>query len=464
MRKQKYARVGYEFYGREGICRYLEKQAARGWLLDNIGILAWRFRRIEPAKLHFSVTYFPDVNEYDPLPNHRQNLYLEYCAHAGWQLAVSSGQMQIFYHEGEDPVPIETDPVVELENIHRSVMKRTVPACGIVMALLTFWLVMEAQDFREQMIRTLSNDFLLVCPLLVLGCIGLLAARLLGYFLWRRRAVRYAGETGAFLPARSRGLLSAAVSLLMTLTLLAAVWSSGGIRAVITILAVFAGVELLYLALDGLRKLLRRREVSASVNVALCFAAAMLLIPSVGRMGLNLVGTALDAVFPEEPKPLRYIYYNLSLDMYEGELPLTVEDLGISVEEPVSCEYVRSDKSVLLTRDIYMQTGLKDDRHYPLLSYNVIDIKHPWIFDMVLECLQDPENIQNRVMVYGQGFTSMRRIDPAPWGADAAWQGCDPDGNGLTVYLLCYGSRIVSLNPEEALTRQQMQTVGEIFG
>lgn len=58
----------FAFYDRTGIQAFLEKQAEKGWMFEKFGILGWKFRRIQPKKLHFAVTYFPKASQFDPEP------------------------------------------------------------------------------------------------------------------------------------------------------------------------------------------------------------------------------------------------------------------------------------------------------------------------------------------------------------------------------------------------------------
>ena len=127
MRGYKYMMAQFTFYDRTGIKRILEDQAQKGWLLDKITNYAWRFRRVEPQKVHYAVTYFPKASAYDPGPSEQQRELYDFCAHSGWVLAGTTAQMQVFYNMAENPVPIETDPWMELENIHRSAKKNYLP-------------------------------------------------------------------------------------------------------------------------------------------------------------------------------------------------------------------------------------------------------------------------------------------------------------------------------------------------
>ena len=64
----------FSFYDRTGLEEHLARMAAEGWLLDKIGQFLWHYRRIEPKKLTFSVTYFPKASAFDPGPSDRKSV------------------------------------------------------------------------------------------------------------------------------------------------------------------------------------------------------------------------------------------------------------------------------------------------------------------------------------------------------------------------------------------------------
>ena len=114
----------FALYDKTGICKYLEKKAANGWMLDEMGVLFWRFRRIEPQKLKFSVIYFKSASEYDPKFTESQLRFQEYCEYTGWQFAASRGETLVYYSENEDALQLETDPVVEVTSVHSVMWRR----------------------------------------------------------------------------------------------------------------------------------------------------------------------------------------------------------------------------------------------------------------------------------------------------------------------------------------------------
>ena len=144
----------YSYLDRTAITTHLSDMAAQGWMLEKIGGWGWRYRRTEPRKLRFSLTFFPAASQFDAAPSEGLETYRDYCAAAGWQLAVESAQVQIFYTEDENAVPIETDPAVELTNIRRCVKR------GF---LGSYWALQWIFCLKKRMRRQRTVSFMAVC-------------------------------------------------------------------------------------------------------------------------------------------------------------------------------------------------------------------------------------------------------------------------------------------------------------
>jgi len=123
MKETKRCLCNFSFYDQQAIQEKLEDMASKGWMLEKTGSFLWTYKRIEPKKLRFSVTYFPSASDFDPGPTDGELTKIDYCRQDGWVLVTSWGVMQIFYSENVDAVPIETEPVTQVENIRRSMKK-----------------------------------------------------------------------------------------------------------------------------------------------------------------------------------------------------------------------------------------------------------------------------------------------------------------------------------------------------
>lgn len=88
----------YTPYVRDDLESHLEQMAEKGWMIEKAEGLFWAYRRTEPRRLHFTVTYFAKASLYHPQPTEKQTAFYEFCEHTGWKLAASGGQMQIFYN------------------------------------------------------------------------------------------------------------------------------------------------------------------------------------------------------------------------------------------------------------------------------------------------------------------------------------------------------------------------------
>ena len=111
----------YNFLDRTRLTAHLSEMAAQGWLLTSISSWSWKYRRTEPRKLKFAVTFFAGAGRFCPAPAPGLDTFRDYCAQAGWQVAASMDQVQVFYNEDENAVPLETDSALELANIQKSI-------------------------------------------------------------------------------------------------------------------------------------------------------------------------------------------------------------------------------------------------------------------------------------------------------------------------------------------------------
>lgn len=456
MRETKRQANLYSFYDHTGLERHLERMAARGWLLCRISQFIWHYRRIEPKQLTFCVCYYPRATIFDPLPSVSQEEFYDFCAHTGWTLAASSGQLQVFYNEREDPTPIETDPALEVDAIHRSAKKSFLRSHGLSAAALLLIIGLFLFLLSREPILTLANPSLLMSTLAftleLLNC----AVEVSTYFLWRRRALR-AAERGEFLPTHSHVwfqwiLLAAALPLAAWWFALMAGNGMGGSAVV-----VLAGVTLMLAAVSGIRELLKKNYASAETNRAVTMVAVVVLC----YVFTVLIPRSMEGGRNSRSQPKA------------EDLPLSMADL---LEGDFS-GYTRSWQGVqspLLGRYNAHEWPLGPTGRFPdpvYLDYEITLVKLPALYGWCRETLLhqrddwdsgDPEDVW-----YGYAYVP---TDPAPWGAEEAYQWLPEDGldNGAdnNQYLLFYPDRVVtiSLQWDQPPTRSQMAAVGEKLG
>lgn len=109
MRETRRCFCKFSYYDQQAIRETLEDMAARGWMLEKTGSFWWTYRRMEPQKLRFSVTYFPNASEFDPGLTEGELTKLDYCRRDGWELVARWGEV------GKDYLLFWGDRIVELK-------------------------------------------------------------------------------------------------------------------------------------------------------------------------------------------------------------------------------------------------------------------------------------------------------------------------------------------------------------
>lgn len=449
MKDRKWDFIPFSCYDRTGMERHLEQRAAQGWLLERISNFGWYYRRIEPRQIHFTVTHYLRASQFDPEPTEEQREFHDFCLRSGWRLAASSGQMQVFYNEEPDPVPIDTEPALELERIGK-MMKRVLPfqfillAIGFCMGGSWLW------SLTHRPIDLLSSAYNLATGAIWLMLFLWCAADLFRYFTWRHRAKK-AAPLGEFVPTKGCHklmLAMLAVAVLAFAYLLIADRTPGYRLMLFLMLASYA---LLFLVVNGVRNFLKRRKASRALNRGVTLAVDVAL-------AFLLMGAIMGGVF-----------WGITTGRISSMEKLT--DPPLSVEEltgVVDSRYItrcQADSTFFITqRNFYQHIPFEQRQageQLESLDYTIVDIHLPALYPWCVEELLHDRDDWSGEMEDGQPFYyQYQAIDPAPWGAERAyqlWAGGEP----ATTYLICWQGRIVELDPTFALTQEQTTIAAE---
>lgn len=456
MREVKRVFTKFSFYDPRTIEKKLEEMAAKGWMIRKTGNLFWTYERTEPQKLRFAVTYFPGASELDPRPSEKQLDKEAFCAQDGWELVLRWDAMQIFRTRREDAVPIDTDPVPQVENIYRIMKKKVLLVQLFTAVLMVLQLYLQYSHLRRDPADYLSSRYYIFSlPLWVLLFLAV-AHEVWVCFHWRARAGR-AAEDGIFLPVRSGWWWNWGVVFLSALFAVLAVSDTGlSMLYLVCWLVMMVGIYALASRLMGWMK---KQGAPRLVNLGVSSLLVMVLT-FVGVAGV--VAAVLGGWLPlgEDSRPVgRYDWDGLTMDIYDDPLPLTVEDL-VEVDARWSRE-ARLQESPLAAYGEYRQDLLygQEIRGYEL-SYEITDVKLPILYEFVKNSLISA----HRDEVY-DGFVfedHFEPVDPAPWGAEEAWQLRWSDSI-LNTYLVCWENRIVEIKFYWQPTEEQISRAGEIL-
>lgn len=441
------------FYDHSGIAAHLEKMALRGWMVEQPGSWIWKYRRIEPRKLHFAVTYFPDALSLRKDPTADQEMMEELCQRDGWKLAARWCQMQIFYNEQEDPAPIETDPVITVETIRRTMRKGAVNSMAESLVFDLIMCVGLIYKFFKAPVQFLSSSFAI---LFLLGWTLMVAKSLIDlglYHSWSRKAARDAQE-GVLRPVRRLPVLTGGLETVSDLLILGAFLSSPTTR--VTGLLAVGAVLVPVLANLIYARSMRRRGVPRQTMVKRGMALSLVLfvLTFVG-MTWYIAKVGLPSGSPVVGTGQRW---SREVDIYANRLPLRLEDLVETGERQWSTR-AKARESALVAYTEYEQMELGEEGELLDLDYRVTEVKVDSVYNYCKDKLlsERKDEVQGGEVVFVDHYEP---IDPAPWKAKEAYQ-CHFSSSVLDTYLLCYEDRIVELSLHFTPDERQMAVVAE---
>ena len=454
MRDTKRQIVRCAFYDQTAMQKQFEKMASQGWLIEKISGYLWTYRKIEPTDLHITVTYFPNASEFDPGPSESQQMMEEFAARDGWKLLTRWGQIQVFCNESEDPTPIETDPVTQVNTIWRAMKKNLIPSHLMVLALCLYQLIFNGYRLFTEMVDFLSTPYLLSSiPLWILLLLAEIN-ELITCFRWHRKA-KPAAENGIFLPVKTNRFITFALILSCLVVLFNTLQLPSGFRTFSLIwMAVILSIILIA---NLLKRWLKRNGASKGTNytltilliIVLTFVFLGILTAFILRSGLDDGRTPVDS----------YERNGWTFEIYDEPMPLYVEDLMEIGNSTWSREQNKHNETLLVSRSEYRQDyvkggpeGLKD------LAYTIVDIKLPILYDTIKEAmLRERQDEVHGDVIFIDHYEP---IDASLWEASVAYQLHWSDSI-LDTYLICWDNRIVEIKFYWDPTPEQIEIVVE---
>ena len=453
----------FSMYDHTGMERHLEEMAVQGWMLEKTTGFGWVYRRCEARRVRYAVTYFPKASAYEPGPSEDKQIFQDYCAQAGWELVSDAAQRQIFRTEAENPLPIETDAAIQVDNIHRAMKRSFLPSHFALMAVSLLWAGLLGWRLMTDPIGLLSSNsnlFTAFCWTIVLA-LSLLEVG--GYFLWHRRAKAAAMRDGSFTPTRSHRRLQAVmlVVVLMALAvwLLASALDSG--RTLAFALAGLLHVMILVALVNLLTRFLKRRKVSARTNRTVTLVSAVVLSSlSLVLMGYGIFRMIDHGWFGEHQGADTYTFHGLTWDVYRDPLPLTVEDLmDIDTSDSYSYEW-RDDSSVLLANlEATQHARLDVPEPIPELDYQIILVKLPLFYSLCRDSFLSRAARHNDQMP-PEYWDEYRLTDFPAWDAQSVYQ-LYRAGEPCDRYLVCWPDRILQIDFNWTPTAKQAALAAE---
>lgn len=460
MRNTKRRIEALSFYNHTDIARHLEKMASKGWMIEKIANTGWVYHRIEPKQTHFSVSYYPKASEFDPEPSEEQKMFHDFCAHTGWKLACTSAQMQVFYNELENPIPIETEPELELAAIHASAKKSFIPSYALLLVIALMNGGLWVSNLLGDPLDLLSTPSKLFTGFAFFLLSLLCVVELFCYFKWYKKA-KVAAKRGEFLEGIStskfQNTILGIVLVMALIWFISNVFSSDSLKRWVTIIMCFY-MPVLFMIVNGTKQLLKRKKVSRGINRTLTIITSFVgAFALTGIIVWGLLTATFKGVFADANEET-YEHRGTTWVIHQDELPLVVEEL-MEVEYNGYIKERRGNESLILGQLVMRQYPRFDTENYidiPQLEYTMTIVKISALYDFCKERL-----IYEQEELHAFGDLIYQKEDAKVWGANEVYRLYDPEYGARNDYLLCYENLIVEISFSWEPTSEQMAIVGE---
>lgn len=446
----------FDLYAAPEIAQHLEALARQGWQLEHIGPVFWCYRKCPPADLHYAVVYFPKDPADEYISRQQRELW-ELCRTTGWELAATAGQMQIFRTAEKEPIPIETDPVVQVETIHAAMRVRdSVLFAGslifYILLLLPLLLLTRSAGNWAAWFRL----FLPVLLLYILPC----CITLVSHLLWYRSARQTAQNENRLQAPKGNRRLNAVHTILALICLFLFLFSVIAERnyylATLTGAVIPGTIFLLAVYFRLRHRLQQRGRRTAAAFLVAVFALELVL--SLGYTAAHpiILGHRNAERITQSVGGSTFLVDKI----YHDPLPLTVEELtGETSDTNYSCFFEVRGTPLLRQYVGQQSVPLFQGSSQPALAYSVFVGSAYFLDRRLTELHQGACSAFHPVEQI-----SFTELDTSRWGAEAAYSSAD----GSLHFLLRYADRLVDLHffnwPDATVKPMQAELVRERLG
>lgn len=391
MRKTKYRLENFAFWDYKGIEKHLTQMAEKGWQLSQIISNVWIYKKAEPESITYSVTYIPKVSAYDPEKTEAATQMDEYCESVGWKKVTSYAQMQIYRTDAPNIRPLETDELVRLQVIGRT-MKKTALIPNLLYLLL-YILIGSGyyKMYQTNPIDLLSQNTLFYSLLFIIIGLFSFVYSIVYLTVWLRQSRKSIDTGGQCLPVRYYRLPMHICTMLLIILLVAMLFSSEETFRIISSirllcrLAFFCGITLLL-------EIMRRKgtDKATTISVFLFITVIYAIIETFTFQ------SALETQQAKESQP-EHTYYEKGVywNIYNDYLPIRAEDLTTTEHQLYSTQY-KEQESFLLSYIKCNQSPVPYGTDAPYLWYEILDVKIDFIYNKCVEhCLNQDIYLAN---------------------------------------------------------------------
>ena len=265
--------------------QHFEYMAQNGWMLTECNEAQFEYEKSDPKTVHFAATFFPAYDFLDPNPPESLHRLWDFCAQNGWRHITDNASMQIFCNEEENPTPLHTDAVVQLDNFHNMInisklknwRQEAVINGGFIVFLAVVAGVFAKDTSFSVLVSRLSPVALLITAYYTYKGISAVCG-LVSYYSWYKKAEMAAKSQNIFITFQPNAVwanIDWAVSLFFLCAMAALLVKSGELGSSMLFSIPFI---LLFFIIVAAAKLMKNNGVPAKYSRRIIWVIAALFV------------------------------------------------------------------------------------------------------------------------------------------------------------------------------------------
>jgi len=436
----------------------LEKLAAKGLFLEECGSFLWTFRKGEPKKIKYTVTYFSEGSVFNPDITDNQQTYFDYAKAAGWNFVTQFNQMQIFWSEADNMVPFETEEKEKLSNIRRCMKKSFIPSMIAMILVFVLNLIVQFNSFQLNPIDYLSDPIRLLSSSMILAATIYYIYSLMNYFLWLKRSEKSIALGGDCV--KNSNIVYKIIDIIFMVFLFGILgymfFHLASKTSWFGLVLSIAQVPVLMIVFWSTIKYFKKKKASATKNKVISFAILMfasfayltLLMAFIMQFGFGISNEAEYRTVDWQLSETESHEYRL----YSDEIPLTSEDLYGPIDYIYYSYERETDNTFFLSKSLYRQDSPPAKDAPPQIEYEVLEPQYDFVYRLAKEHLLEIPDWRDN--------TTFETIDNKMFDTLEAYQR-HYENTPTGEYTLFFGDRIIILHMEEPLTTKQISIIKE---
>ncbi|MBU3110620.1 DUF2812 domain-containing protein [Clostridium lacusfryxellense] len=369
----------FDFLPRECLAveEYLELMAEKGWLLQSNKGYFFKFKKIEPQNIKYSVDVIPKASIFGPIDSDLALKYREYCQAAGWEYICQNGVNQIFYAvDYKSVTSIYTGDEEKFKSVFKASLYSWVKLIlyYLIIFLSNYFITRPAGNFDI----TIESNSQILFGIAAYSVLFISIAGIIPFFLWAIRSKGRLKENKSVLYSSYKNktikniLIKSYGLIILILLLKFSDYGNEGSKELNFALLIVVFVPIIIFSI--IKKFNNRKTFSKNINTPITICSNLVSIYLVLMIMCNLGFSSITAIEQNKGVINKVVINKVVINkVVTDKVKLTLVDFGYKENDEVSPS-ISQDNSVLAQSIDYFNNN---EEHS--LSYSIFQSQYPWV-------------------------------------------------------------------------------------